>query len=75
MFDDMLLKEALLQLREEPPERGDIVYHQDEPDVLGMVIDTKDPGGWSKAEVAWDGSQVSEWLFIKCLKVLDKADN
>jgi len=57
------------------PERGDVVYHYDEPDVLGLVVDVKDPGMWNKAEIVWEGSNVSEWLFTKCLKVLDKADN
>ena len=75
MMDDTLLKEALALLREEPPQRGDIVYHYDEPDVLGLVVNVKDPGMWNKAEIIWEGSNIPEWLFTKCLKVLDKAYN
>ncbi len=75
MLDDTLLKEALMLLRETPPERGDVVYHCEEPDILGLVVNVKDPGMWNKAEIVWEGSNVSEWLFTKCLKVLDKADN
>ena len=54
---------------------GDVVYHYDEPDVLGLVVSVKDPGMWNKAEIVWEGSEVSEWLLTKCLKVLDKVDN
>ena len=75
MLDDALLKEALALLRDDPPERGDVVYHYDEPYVFGLVVSVKDPGMWNKAEIVWEGSNVSEWLFTKCLKVLDKADN
>ncbi len=74
-MDDALLKEALALLREEPPQRGDIVYDYDEPDVLGLVVNVKDPGMWNKAEIIWEGSNIYEWLFTKCLKVLDKAYN
>ena len=75
MMDDTILKEAFMLLRDDPPERGDLVYHCDEPDVLGLVVNVKDPGMWNKAEIMWEGSEVSEWLFTKSLKVLDKADN
>ena len=71
----MLIKEALAQLRAESLEPGDVVFHYTEPDVFGVVVSTKDPGAWNKAEIIWDGSEVSEWLFTKYLTVLERAFN
>jgi len=70
-----LLQQALGAMRPEPPQRGDLVTHTNDPDVLGIVLDTMDPGGWRKAQVQWDDDDDSEWLLSTFLRVISRADN
>jgi len=70
-----LLQQALGAMRPEPPQRGDLVIHTNDPDVLGIVLDTMDPGGWRKAQVQWDDDDDSEWLLSTFLRVISRADN
>ncbi len=75
--DDTLdfLQMALGNLKPDPPEPGDLVMHMNDPEVLGVVIDTHSPGDWHKAEVQWDDDPKPETLLSSFLKVISRAEN
>ena len=70
-----LLQRALGSMRPEPPQRGDLVTHTNDPDVLGIVLNTHSPGDWHKSEVQWDDDDDSEVLLSTFLRVISRADN
>ena len=70
-----LLQRALGAMRPDPPQPGDLVMHHGDPDVLGIVLSTMDPGDWHKAQVKWDDDDDSEWLLSTFLRVISRADN
>ena len=75
--DDTLdmLQMALGALKPEPPERGDLVTHANDPDVLGIVLNTHSPGDWHKAEVQWEDDATPEVILSSFLSVISRADN
>ena len=70
-----LLQRALEDMRPDPPQRGDLVTHHGDPDVLGIVLNTHSPGDWHKSQVQWEDDEESELLLSTFLQVISRADN
>tara|TARA_R110000824_G_scaffold59510_1_gene159793 strand:+ start:250 stop:489 length:240 start_codon:yes stop_codon:yes gene_type:complete len=75
--DDTLdiLQMALGAMKPSPPEPGDLVVHTNDPDVIGIVLNTHAPGDWHKSQVQWEDDEESELLLSTFLRVISRADN